>query len=383
MSNKRKYLVYGYIRKQCIHDMAKVLINICYSFFNDELVWNFKKDKLSHLLSMKHGQCIKSKEITYNNDDISLQYELYPNGKKWKYRGYVQFYLFVTKMNYKYVDHVTIGFTLCCDETKTILNTLSRYYNPNCGNGWMNQLRLSKCKKYKKLTFRCCINSLQIKYKNKTEHNQLKTQFSYLSYKPLFKTTLNLKWNVHKSLLKQFIKCKNGERFCSPQFNNWSFDVKVFEDELKICLVLIRWPSCCVTKMKVKCMITEQINNIKIETAQEYIHCFEISKSQNGLYFDCNKNKIPTFLLNTYDTFILTANIQVLEMFDKYNNIIPMNQWHMHHFNIDMVSTPIIRNHNYRNQVNRWFNPFASNNLPDSVPNTPTIPLIRQFRNIV
>ena len=219
MSTKTKSLVFGYIRTNYDLYVPDVILQACLLYFDPEIIIKFTGKHLKELLQLPTGQGFTTK-IRFNQY-LSFTLEVCPNGKRLRFEpeGFVTFCVFVNMA--QNVDYYAINFEISCVETQTLIPIfykMTQEANNQQKKVSTCSLSPSELKKQKELTFKFTIHSLELKYKNDENKDDV---IFYPSLKArLLKQETFLNWNVDT---ERFSKCVKKQFIFSKVMDNWIF----------------------------------------------------------------------------------------------------------------------------------------------------------------
>eukprot|EP01083_Nonionella_stella_P139167 423962_1 len=317
MSYKENLVVHGYINQIYPHFAPMVIKKLILTFYDEAFCWYFNSKALRNLLSMSNGQCIISNEIRYNKD-ISFWLILYPNGRK-SMDGFIQCYLY-TKPFCPKIKHCTVSFQLLCVETNTAYKSQCKFVRNGRNSFGMNyNLRRRQCLALKRLTIRCVIHLVEIKYDAMDKHSDdLRIYYPSVPLITLHKS-LRFEWIISGALLANFKNCACGSRFYSQEFEYWFIDCAPHGDvpshrhQFQLSLKLWKWPT------KLGCMdaiiqcITRKDNEIVCREYRRQLRNDEDTyKTSISLY----KNYFMSDMFTFTHFLSFTVTIHILHIYD-------------------------------------------------------------------
>ena len=314
--------VYGYIRSNYPHNVPEAIVQICFHYFDQNYVVQFRGNRLTQFLSVVVGACYQHK-IKFN-PNLSFLFCVFPNGRH-KSKGQTIMEFQIKSMLNK-IDYVIVALQMGCYESLQ----MDSYRNKNRNKKFkyeQNQNQVSrfkvrplcKLKDHKKLIFSLKIVSAQIKYRTDDKI----TYYPSLSAMQL-KETSTLTWNVSSSMIESFKDYDFKMRHDGPIQNNvwiscfpngcYSDGIGWFQWSVKLLSFPIN-----ISKITVKSKITAILEN---ET-------FETEKEKTIDHDDC-KYRIsgPSFLRNKLKNKLsFNAELIIKQLYDMNGNEVPRSNW--------------------------------------------------------
>eukprot|EP01084_Bolivina_argentea_P208015 354798_1 len=325
--SKKKPLVAGYTRETYDGLIPTDLNKLIRWYMDEVLYWSMEGRFLSRFCNKKTGQILYSS--TYNYKDIEFCCYWYPNGNEKNYANQVIFGVTLSKLP-KHIQKLTIYYRLQCEAFDCVWKSIHTFdhsdTNSNC-IGWNPfNLKLTKCKKTKKIDFSCYINVLRVVYANNSIEATAESIDSCLEM-------TKYEWCVPQTQIRRYMACPVGQTFYSPNFggtNDESYCLfvapKGFDKDAKHMMIYLRLLRLPINIKIMSIDYTIQVTYTPSHPRKKRVKVKETRCINLGYAFnECTKQCVASKIPNVLDLKSLSVRItiDIQEMIDLNDKVIP------------------------------------------------------------